>query len=146
MIEIKKTLLRNLDKICKEHFEKLEARIISNTTKLTQKQRDFILLNLKLIITGKPRELDEIHEKYLAHCKSGKRKIKYPNRGLSAVFNYKWFTKKTAKHYCGYDLAKALNVKTCPYCNRNYTVTVSQNKERTVRPDFDHFLPKKNYP
>lgn len=41
-------------------------------------------------------------------------------------------------------LAKALNVSVCPYCNRQYTFTVDQKQK--IRPQFDHFYPKSQYP
>lgn len=42
-------------------------------------------------------------------------------------------------------LAKLLDIKTCPYCNRIYTFTISSN-DKTIRPEFDHFYPKSRYP
>jgi len=35
-------------------------------------------------------------------------------------------------------LAKKLDVRTCPYCNRQYTFTVEVGT-RDIRPEFDHF-------
>lgn len=43
-------------------------------------------------------------------------------------------------------LAKELGVKTCPYCNREYTFSRSLNNGREVHPEFDHFYPKSKYP
>jgi|JI10StandDraft_1071094.scaffolds.fasta_scaffold198239_2 hypothetical protein len=46
-----------------------------------------------------------------------------------------------------YDIAKSLNVNTCPYCNRNYINTVIDKKvEHIIRPTFDHFFPQKLHP
>ena len=45
----------------------------------------------------------------------------------------------------GYWLMKKLGVKVCPYCNRNYTVTVDAD-EIKVRPEYDHFHPEALYP
>lgn len=46
-----------------------------------------------------------------------------------------------------YDVAKELNVNTCPYCNRNYINTViDKNKKRIIRPTFDHFFPQTHHP
>jgi 5-methylcytosine-specific restriction endonuclease McrA len=39
-------------------------------------------------------------------------------------------------------LMKQLNVRTCPYCNRQYTFTV-KHKNNAIKPQFDHFHPKK---
>jgi hypothetical protein len=42
-------------------------------------------------------------------------------------------------------IAKLLDIKTCPYCNRIYTFTIS-SKDRSIRPEFDHFYPKSKFP
>ena len=41
-------------------------------------------------------------------------------------------------------LAKELDVRTCPYCNRAYTFTVKT--KHSVRPELDHFRPKSVFP
>lgn len=41
-------------------------------------------------------------------------------------------------------LAKTIGMKTCPYCNRQYTFTINQGKG--IRPQFDHFYPKSEFP
>lgn len=44
-------------------------------------------------------------------------------------------------------LATKLNIMTCPYCNRHYTFTILKGKSHpTLRPQFDHFLPKSKFP
>jgi hypothetical protein len=147
MIQIKPTIQRNIDKICKEHYDSLQATILAKAANLKVRQREFIENNIEEILTSKPKALFDLHKDYVQFCKApGRAKLKHYNTGLSGTFNYKWFTKKDATHYCGYDLAKKLNFKTCPYCNRNYTVTVAEGMNRTVRPDFDHFFPHKQYP
>lgn len=45
----------------------------------------------------------------------------------------------------GYWLMKKLGITVCPYCNRNYTVTI-HTKDIQVRPEFDHFHPEASYP
>jgi len=42
-------------------------------------------------------------------------------------------------------LVKGLNLKTCPYCNRNYTFVVDSDNGK-LRPELDHFYPKSIYP
>lgn len=147
MVPIKSNLLRNLDKICEDHYLSLKGAIDTRSPKLRKRQSVFIDTHLKRILTSNPQELNKVNKDYIAFCTApGVGKIKNFNRGLSSVINYKWFTKKDATYYCGYDLANKLNVKSCPYCNRNYTVTVANGKSRVVRPDFDHFFPHKQYP
>lgn len=45
----------------------------------------------------------------------------------------------------GHWLAQSLNITTCPYCNRTYTFTISENDVK-IRPQFDHFYPKSEFP
>lgn len=47
--------------------------------------------------------------------------------------------------HIGLELHNRLNVKVCPYCNRQYTFTVRGNN-KSVHPEFDHFYPKSTYP
>jgi hypothetical protein len=149
MIEIKSSLLRNLKKICEEHYDALHPYISSRLKSLSSRQSGFITGNLKRILTAQPSELEKVNTEFIDFCVAagvGRLKEKNVFRGLGSAINYDWFSKKTNSHYGGYDLAKKLNVKTCPYCNRNYTVTVADTKNRVVRPDFDHFFPRKQYP
>lgn len=48
------------------------------------------------------------------------------------------------------EVAKQLNVKTCPYCNMHYTLFVNEPKKRSVKKlakfQFDHFFDKASYP
>lgn len=45
----------------------------------------------------------------------------------------------------GYWLMKKLGIKVCPYCNRNYTITIFSNDVQ-VRPEYDHFWPEALHP
>ena len=60
--------------------------------------------------------------------------------------------KKSDESWGGYDYCLALNLKVCPYCNREYINTVdrikldNETELKGVRPDFDHFFPKSKYP
>lgn len=64
------------------------------------------------------------------------------------IFDYEnWFTKLDHKKYWGpYQLVKKIDLKTCCYCNNNYTFTIIENNEKVMRPDLDHFLPKEQHP
>tara|TARA_R110002050_G_scaffold4573_2_gene22148 strand:+ start:59456 stop:60439 length:984 start_codon:yes stop_codon:yes gene_type:complete len=64
---------------------------------------------------------------------------------VNKIFKYSdGFAKKETK-YSTYNLAEALNVQTCVYCNRTYTKTVI-NPNKITRPEFDHWYPKETYP
>ncbi len=45
----------------------------------------------------------------------------------------------------GYWLMEKLDIKVCPYCNRNYTIAIN-TKDFKVRPEFDHFFPEALHP
>ena len=60
---------------------------------------------------------------------------------LNSVFKYKNF----ANRRIAYHISSKRNVTVCPYCNRQYVFTVIPSKGR-VRPQFDHYFPKKDYP
>ncbi|MGB5919555.1 hypothetical protein [Arcobacter sp.] len=56
----------------------------------------------------------------------------------------KYFTNgKNFANYSAYTFVENLNIKTCPYCNRNYIFVVKKGK---LRPEIDHFYPKTVYP
>ena len=52
---------------------------------------------------------------------------------------------KREKEYGAYRFVNTLGLKTCPYCNRNYTFVVDEEKGK-LRPEIDHFYPKSIYP
>lgn len=60
---------------------------------------------------------------------------------LSPVFVS--YYERISKKY-GRDLVDKLNIKTCPYCNRQFIYTF--NGRALERPELDHFYPKADYP
>ena len=55
-----------------------------------------------------------------------------------------YFTKgKNPLKYSSYSLVEKLDIKTCPYCNRNYIFVVKKGK---LRPEIAHFYPKTKCP
>ncbi|MEM5557682.1 hypothetical protein AAHK07_04085 [Aliarcobacter cryaerophilus] len=54
-----------------------------------------------------------------------------------------WGNRKV--EYSAYEFVKKLDLKTCPYCNRNYTFIVDEESGK-LRPEIDHFYPKSIYP
>jgi len=64
---------------------------------------------------------------------------------LKGIFDYDdWFLNLgTTEKWGPYQLALALDIKTCAYCNRSYTFSLTDaSGAKKGRPDFDHFLPK----
>lgn len=89
--------------------------------------------NLKKILIGLPTELDSI------------KSIFREDENIRKIFDYdNWLSNGK---YNAYDLAKKLDIPTCPYCNRMYTKTVmGEAGEKIIRPEFDHWFPKSQYP
>ena len=158
MIQISDTTThppRNLDEICEEHYRELEecirGKIMNTPGEALQSFRDFLSDRLEEILKGKPERLIELHQKYRAlETILINENNEYVGALLTGIvkkiFNYESFSKNKTS-YNAYTLAKKLNFNTCPYCNRNYTVTVINDRnKKIVRPDFDHFFPKSRYP
>jgi len=125
------------------------------------------VLNVDLykLFCGKSNELNEINkilykeiEKFKdkkISIKKGKKNIiiTYCNHILN-TFGYKEFRSSDNAYW----FAENLNVKVCPYCNREYTFrfpiykSEKQNNklkfktDKKILFDFDHFLPKEKYP
>ncbi len=54
-----------------------------------------------------------------------------------------WGNRKV--EYSAYKFVETIDLKTCPYCNRNYTFIVDEESGK-LRPEIDHFYPKSIYP
>jgi hypothetical protein len=66
---------------------------------------------------------------------------------MPKIFDYKWFIRQKADtEWNPFKLSTMLGMNVCPYCNRQYTFTVSNSNRHTTRPELDHFLPKGEYP
>lgn len=62
------------------------------------------------------------------------------------VFRYGIFSQKRPEGKRSvYQLLSMLSVSVCPYCNRQYITTVAHGRHN-VRPQFDHFHNKKDFP
>ncbi|PWK68276.1 hypothetical protein LX99_04800 [Mucilaginibacter oryzae] len=150
MIAIKSNLQRNLDALAEHHCAELKPSIIARLGSLKTRQQTFINQNIDRILTGKPKQLSDLLSEYKKFCTAkgrGALLAKNINKGLKSVFNYKHFSRTNAPvtEYSAYTLVKKLDVNTCPYCNRNYTVTVDK-KKRVTRPDIDHFISQAKNP
>jgi hypothetical protein len=67
---------------------------------------------------------------------------------LGKLFDYDWLCDKAPiEEYSLYKLAQNLNRRSCTYCNRTYTTTMTTSKKgKLMRPQFDHWYPKWKYP
>jgi len=66
-------------------------------------------------------------------------------KGVYNIFGYDAHFRSQVKK--GIWLAKQLNIKSCPYCNAQYTLIVDAgSKGHIAKFQFDHFFSKKRYP
>ena len=156
-----------------QHIEKLLPIVLGKVQKLPPGDLKFFLeeYRVRKILSDSPDKLVQHHNDWLNaitgislpdwqdYLTAKKRQRKYRSAQqkkivkkyqinlseIQSIFKYTGgFALKTFK-YSAYDLAKALNIQTCVYCNRIYTKTVV-NPSKITRPEFDHWFPKSSYP
>jgi hypothetical protein len=128
--------------IAKNHFQQLEPILSRSIRKnLPPMQRTYILVRLEKILTSTPAELLKLVKNYKNFCK---RNGLNENLRMTKAFSYENFL--TRKTYNPYHLSKVLKVNVCPYCNRQYTFTISGKNNDITRPEFDHFFCQELYP
>jgi hypothetical protein len=146
-----------LDKHVKE-IDKSIKKLISNKLKikLTRKEKEcleYIQKNLVDILKADSKKMQD----YINYFKSnysdviGKQNTEEKNWGKiykivrKDIFEKEYDNWSNRTVYGAYKFVKDLDLKTCPYCNRNYTFIVDE-KSGKLRPEIDHFYPKSIYP
>jgi hypothetical protein len=130
MIKIK---CNNLEEISNRYLDRLKGHKFRKTNPITI----YYIDNIEDIIMAKPSAYKLINDKFQ----------KLYDRHKKELRTFRTYMGNQYKRMCaedGYWLAKELNVNTCPYCNRQYTFTI--DKQKRIRPQFDHFLSKSEYP
>ena len=154
-----KIYLKNEDELCKRHYKGCKDSILERLkTKLTDPHfshfydlLNFIKERLEDIIIKNPEGLVKIQNEFFGlfyHILKPKKDNSETYELIDGILNYKSFSSKATNptKWDAYKLAESLGVSVCPYCNRLYTNTVTKNREKIIRPDFDHFFPKSLYP
>ena len=139
MIKIR---IANIDTIATEFEKRIEDSIVkTKLNKVPFSDTDELQKRIREIYLCKPSELESKHEEFTRYLNVNHRAE--INDIKSKYFDYETiidYTKRgEGKH--AYWLMGKLNVTVCPYCNRNYTFTISRN-----RPQIDHFYCQENYP
>lgn len=132
---------------CSTRFKKSCYMITSNAefNKLLLNRRKKIIALLKdfcrqpeLYVLANNYQLEDI-------AKQLDGKNKWMVKFLKGEFKnlYEEFTGMVA-----YDFLKRLQIRTCPYCNRNYTFTIKKvsKEDFSTRAELDHFYDKSSYP
>ncbi len=94
---------------------------------------------LKKLLLAKPNELVQVIEFFEKYFKKTRYKKEYLNKVLYRIFVDYGYDKINKL-----DFIDSIGLKTCPYCNRNYTFTI--NKNGSIKPEIDHLYPKSLYP
>lgn len=158
------------DRIANEYYDRLKAWLQCGTDKSklgkpnkTTKNKamlDFFEDNLQDIICSIYPDIKDWQskfektyyadmEKYKGTLNKHRGKTKYGKFKKKMTSLYDNFMKDEGKDgkANGVWLTQRLGIKTCPYCNRQYTFTIKQSTTHpSIRPQFDHFLPKSKYP
>ena len=133
--------IANIDTIAKEFETRIENSIVKN--KLNGEKFDDtndLQKRIREIYLCEPSKLKDKHQEFSDYLDNNH--IGEIDDIKSKYFGYKTtigYTKDKQSH--AYWLMSKLNVNVCPYCNRNYTFTVSNN-----RPQIDHFYCQETYP
>lgn len=132
---------------------KLETRIaiedIVDLRSYSGKEGEFfeaVLSSFATIIKGNPEELAQIIEEFnikgfnaLLYDRKADKQTGFGGT-VEEIFKYKPFRKSAKAQW----LASNLNIKTCLYCNAQYTITLNKRKKALFH--FDHFFSKSKYP
>ncbi|MBU0923650.1 hypothetical protein KKG81_02085 [bacterium] len=150
--QIFETHIKSLTKKIQDKINSIDTSKLSKNTLYCLNE---IYINSELIIKADVQELKKIIEYFKSnfYCSIGYEENKQTELyiTLSKIFIddktglYKNFTNSDKKEHNAYHLVQALNLKTCPYCNRSY-ISFVKNDEKKTRPQLDHFYPKAIYP
>jgi len=108
-----------------------------------------------LLIGGKDKTI-EIVNLYQGFSRSKQKRVKdqfkyfinqYETKLSSTDKKSKDYYEYNNERYNAYKLCELLNINVCPYCNKNYMITIA-DKENDIftRPTLDHFFNKAEYP
>lgn len=115
--------------------------------KISQKKKEQIWLKIERFLNEKNNLIGNkyIFEDWILEFRNDDSLFKVLVEPICKVFVgiYTEFTKEYAHSLLG-----KLNIRCCPYCNRNYTFAVEKNEDNdfTTRPEFDHFYNKSQTP
>lgn len=137
----------NENAFCDQFLKGLKKRL----GKLDKGILDILMPNdkdeqLKKLLTAKPAVLYPMNEKLEKDLNTNGFWTEEAKADIFNAFNYNG--EISGKADVSYWLAKIVGRNTCPYCNRQYTITIAETatKEHVVRPDFDHWLDKDTHP
>lgn len=97
---------------------------------------------------ARPERLLLLHEELLTEVGDNGMLSDEEKHCIKSIFNYDYYIGKHQE--LSYAIAQLLNVNTCTYCNREYILTVVEEKKSEthfyIRPEFDHWFSQNDYP
>lgn len=124
---------------------KAELDNISTYSKKEKRCLDFLKNQVDFLLTAKPETLERVKKKTDRLRLLGGLVTPDFKRKVQDAFGYdRYRGNRLVEH------AERLNVKTCCYCNMNYTLLIENKKARSIEKkalmQFDHFYDKAKYP
>lgn len=126
---------------------KVELDKITPYSKKEKRCLEFLKNQVEFLLTAKPETLERVKKVTDRLHLFGKSKVmsKRFKKKIRNAFGYERYRSgRLVEH------AERLNVKTCCYCNMNYTLLIEQKKAKTIEMkalmQFDHFYDKAKYP
>lgn len=112
-----------------------------------QKQIRYFKKNFDIIVLANENEMKNIISYYRNEIHKQKSSIvKYYAKLMTDLYNNFRKHKDPIKGISNsHKFFKLLNIRTCPYCNRQYTFTFDKHCGKAA-PEYDHFYNKKDYP
>lgn len=101
-------------------------------------------------LAARTERLLELHDEMIRNLGDAQGKLKPEDlKYVKHVFNYGSYVQENQE--MGYALANLMEVNTCTYCNRQYTLTIDEVDEKgslvhLIRPEFDHWFSQVDYP
>ncbi|OLY90766.1 hypothetical protein SAMN05444008_101444 [Cnuella takakiae] len=126
---------------------KYRKKSTANTTEI--EILNYLVKNFDAILLQQPQDLHKSilyfkNRGWQNYIHNGKKSTKFGIELLEAFGYSKKFRSQVKR---GIWLAKQLNIKSCPYCNAQYTIVASGPKKKTIAKfQFDHFFAKDKYP
>lgn len=90
-----------------------------------------------------PLELRRMHNQLFKAIYDGTHNVDEEKKALTCIFNYEGAVDKNIEF--SYAVASLIGNNTCTYCNRQYTLTISNQNDHLIRPQFDHWFPQSKY-
>ena len=141
--ELFNTHVQTISKTIYDLFLKLEY---DNLEDETVECLNYVFENLESILSANTTELKKYIEYFEKNCSDSLKDGTELNKILrNELFEKEYNNWGGRKKYGAYTFVQTLDLKTCPYCNRNYTFVVN-NENGKLRPEIDHFYPKSIYP